>query len=289
MEKTSVFIFNELVTDFGNKSFEELTKSIENFARSNGYSNYFEFSHAQPDLSSFYINALLGVHGPRFDCLVDDSDDSENEKIYDTDSDILEVKAIIDIYNSGIPARKENLLPFITSKEIACEVVKALRVKNSGDLKKRFRSLYDILSEKKYLNDVREFYVNFSDTDSKGEEGLKAILNYVFPGEFVFNRKLASDNENSKSFYDAYNIPRNLAIECNGEPHYHPLGSDDKAFRARQRSDERKYYYSINNGIKIMYYTEKELLDKYGYPFGPVYTDYHSLVDAINAIPIVNK
>ena len=73
----------------------------------------------------------------------------------------------------------------------------------------------------------------------------------------------------------------NIAIECQGEQHFMPVkyfGGED-AFNKRKELDALKYKLSINNNVKILYYSHNKYNDD-------IITDTDMLLDIIKTRPI---
>lgn len=76
--------------------------------------------------------------------------------------------------------------------------------------------------------------------------------------------------------YDFYLPDYNIAIECQGEQHFMPVKyfGGENAFNKRKELDALKYKLSINNNVKILYYSHNKYNDN-------IITDTDMLLDII--------
>ena len=91
-------------------------------------------------------------------------------------------------------------------------------------------------------------------------------------------------NKSSKQSLDFYLPDQNIAIECQGEQHFHPLGKTEKSRKLYENiveRDNRKKNICQKNGIKLVYLVEerhKKLVPNDDYKY------YFSINDLINDI-----
>ena len=186
-------------------------------------------------------------------------------------------------------------LEFLSTIEDAEKFIKENNIKNSVDFFKRFGSEYNRLGSLNLLEKIRPFYVGHSSEflSSWEETFYESLKNFLDKQGIIYNIQCNIKIPDLKDKGDMrvdlkLEVDSNIFLfELQGPTHFFDIYKNMLCFVKRRKHDIIKKRWSNKNNMKLFFFTyDKELLNKYSFPYY-VYTSEEELFsDLSNAIKL---